>query len=435
MTDRTLVPIRGEVLRPAGRTAGGVWLLRAEGVIDSADHPVMRATTRSPTDLPTVAVDLSLVHLLSASGMSGLLACAQQLADDGRALYVSGANPTVQRVLDLTATGRITVVPTVADVLADRATEAADTDLTAPAAALAVAPARPSAVAVAARTPDADAQLRELVELRAEARDLRARARAHPLVDRAVGVLMERYRLPGPDAGFALLKSSSQRHNVKVRSLAAAVVTGPRPQDGARAWFPTRVRQEPREAPRLGFLPDVRPDQVNRGRVVEAVLRRAMEISSAARGDVRLLDPYVRGLRLEKHQGLDDDFREVFEHVEEDDPVACALAVRRLARITVSDVASDPLFTDDARAILLAAGSRGVHSTPLTSGRQRCVGVVSTYLDRPAEPLTAAQARALDELADQAGQWLRWHQTTVLLDALEELHREALSGAARHTPV
>lgn len=431
MTDRTVVPIRGEVLRPARRTAGGVWLLRAEGVIDSADHPVMRATTRSPTDLPTVAVDLSLVHLLSASGMSGLLACAQQLADDGRALYVSGANPTVQRVLDLTATGHITVLPTVADVLADRTTEAADADLTAPAAALAAAPARPSAVAVAARSPDADAQLSELVELRAEARDLRARARTHPLVDRAVGVLMERYRLSGPEAGFALLKSSSQRHNVKVRSLAAAVVTGPRPQDGARAWFPTRDRQA---APRLGFLPDVRPDQVNRGRVVEAVLRRAMEVSSAVRGDVRLLDPYVRGLRLEKHQGLDDDFREVFEHVEEDDPVACALAVRRLARITVSDVASDPLFTDDARAILLAAGSRGVHSTPLTSGRQRCVGVVSIYLDRPAEPLTAAQARALDEVAGQAGQWLYWHQTTVLLDALEELHREALAGVARHTP-
>lgn len=421
MIDAALSTVRVESLRPAGGASPEtVWLLRAEGVIDSADHPVVRAVLQSPADLRTVTVDLTLVPLLSTSGARGLLQSAQALAETGRALYLCGANATVQRVLDVTATAPLTVLPALADVLLDR---------TAGATAPRTGRGELGFTAPAALRTAAGAVSPELSALRAEVRGLRGRLRTRPLVDLAIGMLQERYGLNGPEAGFALLRSSSQRHNVKLRSLAAAVVAVPRPQEGAPTWFPGRTREV---EPRLGFLEGSRPGQDNRSAVVDAVLDRVTEISSTTMGDVQLVDCHAGGLRLEKEWGLGADFAEHFAHVDEDAGTPGALAVRRQARITVADVARDRLLTEQTRAVLLDAGSLAVYSTPLTTDRNGCVGVVSAHLDRPAEPLTAAQARALDEVARQAGRWLSWHRATVLPDALEHLHREALAASRSH---
>lgn len=86
----------------------------------------------------------------------------------------------------------------------------------------------------------------ELERLRAQVRDLRAKARAYPQISHAQGILQERYELPDADSAFALLQQASQRLNVKMRILSAALATVPRPDPGDQLWFPRRVRyQEP----------------------------------------------------------------------------------------------------------------------------------------------------------------------------------------------
>ena len=55
------------------------------------------------------------------------------------------------------------------------------------------------------------------------AEDLEAALQTRPVIEQAKGVLIGLYRLT-PDQAFAALVRVSQNHNVKVRSLAAALV-------------------------------------------------------------------------------------------------------------------------------------------------------------------------------------------------------------------
>ena len=52
---------------------------------------------------------------------------------------------------------------------------------------------------------------------------LEARLETMPMIEQAKGILMERAGC-GPDEAFGLLRSASQRANIKVRDLAAAIV-------------------------------------------------------------------------------------------------------------------------------------------------------------------------------------------------------------------
>jgi hypothetical protein len=265
----------------------------------------------------------------------------------------------------------------------------------------------------------------ELERLRAEVRDLRARARVHPLISQAQGILQERYALPDGESAFALLQRASQRYNVKLRTLAGVLVTAPRPDGRATLWFPRRVRGP---EPELTFTQAHRSGSGSRSAVLKAVLNSTLAVVGTDMGNVQLTDPARGGLRIEQHTGLTADFVDFFAHVGEDG-TACARAARDVAQVTVHDVESDPVFTEPARQAILAAGSRACHSVPLTTASGMCVGMVSAHTDRPLSALTAAQTKALDTVGGQAGRWLAWHDRTVVLDALEHLH--ALGRADR----
>lgn len=397
---------RTEVVRLPG--GGSLWVVRAEGGVRDAEHPALRAVARSGPEHDAAVLDLALVPLVTAPGVRALVHHAHDLTERGSSLLVATDDP---RTRDrLTADTTLTVVPTVAAAAA--ACGAPDTTPPAPG----LDPASDSGNSPSrGRTDGADP---ELARLRQEVRHLRARARTHPLVSRAQGILEERYRLPDERAAFALLEASSQRFNVRLRTLASAVVTVPRPRSPDHEWFPRRERQAP---PALAFQPGLRAATANTSEVLSAVLRRSMEITDASMGNVQLVDPVTGDLRLEKHHGLDDDFVDFFDRVSHEG-TACALAAEHLARVTVTDVATDAAFTESARKAILATGSRGCHSTPLLAPRGRVEGMVSTHHERPVHALSAAQARALDEIGDQAGRWLEWYQRTVVLDALEHLH-------------
>ncbi|MDQ0753702.1 hypothetical protein QF034_007933 [Streptomyces africanus] len=265
----------------------------------------------------------------------------------------------------------------------------------------------------------------ELERLRAEVRDLRARARVYPLISQAQGMLQERYALPDGESAFALMQRASQRYNVKLRTLAGFLVSAPPPDSRERLWFPRRVR---RPEPDLTFTSAHRSGSGSRGAVLKAVLSSTLAVVDTDMGNVQLTDRARGGLRLEEHTGHPPDFVDFFAHVG-DDGTACARAARDLAQVTVRDVESDPVFSEPARRAILAAGSRACHSVPLTTPSGLCVGMVSAHLDRPLQGLTAAQTKALDTVGGEAGRWLAWHDRTVVLDALEHLH--ALGRAGR----
>ncbi|MGW3290930.1 ANTAR domain-containing protein [Streptomyces sp. NPDC001002] len=265
--------------------------------------------------------------------------------------------------------------------------------------------------------------------LRAEARDLRARARAHPLIAQAQGILQERYRLPDGDSAFGLLQRSSQRFNVKLRSLADVVLTAPRPDDLDTLWFPRRVRSS---EPALNFPAPYRPEPGNRGAVLSAVLSQTLAVVGTSMGNVQVTDRVRGGLRLEKHTGLTDDFVDFFAYVG-DEGTSCAAAARDLTQVTVEDVSTDPVFTESARAQILAAGSLGCHSVPLTTVSGLCLGMVSAHTDHTLHRLTRTQLKTLEVMGAEAGRWLSWHDRTVVLDALEYLH--ALGRRGRGTRI
>lgn len=272
--------------------------------------------------------------------------------------------------------------------------------------------------AAAAGTADEDPERREVLRLRAEVRDLRARIRTHPLISQAQGMLQERYVLPDADGAFALLRRASQRYNVKMRTLAGAVVTTPRPDARTVLWFPQRVR---RPEPPLDCMEQVPSGGRSRGAVLGAVLDRTLDVVGTDMGNVQTVDRVSGQLRIERHTGLTEDFLDFFAYVGEEG-TSCAKAARDVAQVTVRDVESDPVFTEPAREAILAAGSRACHSVPLTARSGVCVGMVSAHVDRPLDVLRTPQLRALDALGAEAGRWLAWHERTVLLDALEYLH-------------
>ncbi|WP_128374403.1 GAF and ANTAR domain-containing protein [Streptomyces cavernae] len=261
---------------------------------------------------------------------------------------------------------------------------------------------------------------REIERLRREVRELRGKARSHPLISQAQGILQERYRLPDADVAFLLMRGSSQRHNVKLRSLAAAVVSAPRPEAGAQQWFPRRAR---RPSPTLRFLPGTRPDRLHRSTVLRTVLASALAVTDTEMGNLQLVDQGLGGLRLEEQRGFSAEFLDFFALVD-DKRTTCALAAERGVRVT-SEIATEPVFSEPAREVILATGSRVAHSVPMMGGSGHCVGVFSLHQPGPLRDLTDSQARQLEGIAAQAGRWLEWHQRTVVLDALEDLHREA----------
>ncbi|WP_169746136.1 ANTAR domain-containing protein [Streptomyces violens] len=415
MSSEAAREIRTDMVRlPAA--AGWLRMLGVEGALDSADHPLFAAIRDTTGQPEAVAVDLSVVREVSVAAARGLAACAAELDRRGIRLLLAAPSEEVTRALTAAngrADARPIVLPTAQDLITacvpdlPETGRAADVPLATP----------PD------EKPEQELE-KEIERLRSKVRDLKGKVRTHPMIAQAQGVLQERYRLRDGQAAFALLRSSSQQHNVKLRALAAAVLNAPRPKSGTARWFPDRTRTRP---PKLPALPQVNGDATNRSAVISAVLHQALTVSDTPMGNVQLADRHAGGLRIEEHRGLNEEFVDYFDLVGKEG-TSCALAARNVTRVTVTDVATDPVFTDEARYKILQAGSRAAHSTPLTTANGVCLGMVSTHHERPQQLLGPAQARALDRIGDQAGRWLAWHHRTIVLDALEHLHRTAVTA-------
>ncbi|MFF8595037.1 GAF and ANTAR domain-containing protein [Streptomyces sp. NPDC015220] len=247
---------------------------------------------------------------------------------------------------------------------------------------------------------------------------------ARATVAAAQTVLVERYRLSSPAEAFALLRQTSQLHNVKLHTLADALTAASPPAPGAAQWFPGRARHGSPPLPGLGLDQHARAQH---GAVLKAALDRALTITGTTMGNVQLAEGGL--LRMAKHAGLSSRFTDYFAFVEQS-TTSCAEAARQRTPVTVGDVATAPVFDETSRRVILEAGSRACHSVPLLTGEGRLVGVVSTHHARPLSGLTGAQHGALERMAGLVGRWLCWHRRTLVLDALEHLHGTATAVAS-----
>ncbi|MYW17381.1 ANTAR domain-containing protein [Streptomyces sp. SID2955] len=254
-------------------------------------------------------------------------------------------------------------------------------------------------------------------DLHKEVRALRARVRTAPVIGMAQGTLMVRYGLPDAGSAFRVLRDASQRFNVPLRVLVSAVVVA-RPPSG-EAWFPGR-RCLP--VPQLRILARGGRDPRYRRQMIDAVLHEALAIGKSPAGYVQLVDPAVNALALETHHGCADTF---LDHLARGrgEGTADAAARTRGRQVSVPDVATDPLLSDECRCALLTTGARAVQSIPVLSSAGSCTGVISLHWAGAGHRPTAAQAEAFALLAADTAAWLSWYHRSVLLDALEHLHR------------
>ncbi|MFE7037524.1 GAF and ANTAR domain-containing protein [Streptomyces sp. NPDC057621] len=268
-------------------------------------------------------------------------------------------------------------------------------------------------------TPDSAAAPETVAPEPGETAGQRNRRLAHIGVAHAQRVLTGRYRLASQQEAFELLRQTSQRFNIKLHTLADAVLHTAAPDTDAELWFPSRARYTPPPLPNLAVDESSR---TNHGVVLRNAMRRVLHITETTMGNVQLSEQGM--LRMEKHTGLNQEFTDFFAFVR-DSTTSCAQSAEQRQQITVKDVAVADVFDDESRHAILQAGSRAAHSVPLVGRKDRVVGIISSHHEQPLSDFTRAQLAALEALGTQVGRWLLWHRHTIVLDALEQLHAAA----------
>jgi GAF domain-containing protein len=141
--------------------------------------------------------------------------------------------------------------------------------------------------------------------------------------------------------------------------------------------------------------------------VAEAALDAAIELAGADMGNVQLLDETGGGLRIAAQRGFGEPFLRFFEVVRDEAGSVCGRAMARTAPVMVRDVARDPeLAGTQALRILLAAGVRTVHSTPLLDREGALLGMLSVHY-REVRQLVEVGQRLMWPLAQRASRLLR----------------------------
>ncbi|MEU6508295.1 ANTAR domain-containing protein [Streptomyces sp. NPDC046942] len=393
-----------------GLPAEGALLLRMSGSLDAEGARSWSAQLRGHLEQADLAglrpvLDLAHVQLGGAAVLRALSETTR--ARTGRPdLIVVRARPGVREAVHLARLDGVRLYATLDEALRELARAATS-----------------RADLPAWRSQMADPLRPSYEDLRKEVRALRSRVRTAPVIGLAQGVLMVRYGLPDAGTAFRALREGSQRFNVPLRVLVSAVVVA-RPPDGA-VWFPGR---RPLPVPPLRILAREGRDPRSRRQMIDAVLHEALALGRASAGYVQCVDPAVNALVPESDHGCADTF---LDHLVRgwDEGTADALAYRRRCPVSVPDVAADTLLSEESRRVLLATGTRAVQSVPVLSGSGSCAGVLTLHWPDAGHRPTTDRSEALALLASDTAAWLSWYNRSVLLDALEHLHRVLTASA------
>jgi hypothetical protein len=119
------------------------------------------------------------------------------------------------------------------------------------------------------------------------------------------------------------------------------------------------------------------------GQLFDKALEIALSLAAADFGNIQLVDPTKRTLRIVAHAGFNSEFLEYFAAVD-DSASACGRAAEQRSQVVIDDVAVDPGFAPH-RDIAAASQFRSVQSTPLIADGV-LVGMISTHWRRPHRP-------------------------------------------------
>jgi GAF domain-containing protein len=114
--------------------------------------------------------------------------------------------------------------------------------------------------------------------------------------------------------------------------------------------------------------------------VLDAILLTATIVGAADACDLQLPDPATGMLVIVRHRGFSANFLAYFAVVGPREATACATAATTGEPVIVDDIAESPIFAGQPTLeMMLAAGSRAVHSHPLHDEDGRLLGVLSFH--------------------------------------------------------
>lgn len=149
----------------------------------------------------------------------------------------------------------------------------------------------------------------------------------------------------------------------------------------------------------------------------------AIAISGAGKGNIQLLDDSTGVLSIVAQRGFDGPFLDFFRQVDANDVAACAAALTTAKPVTVQDVLTSDIFADQlTRTVMLDAGVRAVHSTPLISTYGHVLGMVSVHFAHPRRGEDRV-ARLMNILARQLADYLE--RGAMFVDLRESAERDA----------
>jgi PAS domain S-box-containing protein len=135
------------------------------------------------------------------------------------------------------------------------------------------------------------------------------------------------------------------------------------------------------------------------------VLKVAIEISGADKGNVQLLDRESGVLKLSAQSGFEEPFVEFFESVNGDD-TACGVALRTRQRVIVEDINNSEIYAGrQSQDALREADVLAVQSLPLVSSTGNVLGIISVHFAH-VHRSSEQELRLMDLLARQTADYL-----------------------------
>lgn len=135
--------------------------------------------------------------------------------------------------------------------------------------------------------------------------------------------------------------------------------------------------------------------------ILDEVLRAAMFIAGTDMGNLQIVDPASRKLRIVSHVGLDEDWLAYWRDVDYLQGT-CGAALRRGERVIVENTSTSMLLAaPEMREVFAKAGIMAVQSTPLIDSKREVIGMISTHFRTPHRP-DERTLRLLDLLAREA---------------------------------
>ncbi|MFS0897850.1 GAF domain-containing protein [Mycolicibacterium litorale] len=234
---------------------------------------------------------------------------------------------------------------------------------------------------------------------------------SHATVSSAVAKLQDDHGITDADTAFRALLTVSQRYDVKLRHLSAAVLS----------MEPASATAKSAPAPALSFSLRGRGDLPKRADVLNDLLTTAVDLFSAPAGAVQLRDTMHGGLCIESHAGLPEQFRHHFSYVE-DAGSAAAHATAHCEVVRVDDVAISPLYSFSDMEVLASCGVQAELAVPMCDEDGRNRGAVTVMFDSRRPRIDPFSVEMLHGHADSCAQWLRWYDSTVMPKLVGAVH-------------